>query len=69
MSSDRLDALEAALAHAEAAIDDLSDMVRLLSGDIEALKVENALLRRRLRRLEEPEGDEEESRTRDSFGE
>lgn len=45
MSGDRLTAAETALAHAEAAIEDLSDEVRRQAAEIDALK-------REIRRLE-----------------
>lgn len=41
----RLTALETALAHAEAAIQDLSDLARAQAGEIAALKAETRRLR------------------------
>lgn len=38
MSSERIEALEIALAHAEAAVEDLSDVVQKQNGDIAALR-------------------------------
>ena len=48
----RLDALEAALAHAELAISDLSDVASAQARDLEALRRENRALVLRLERLE-----------------
>jgi uncharacterized coiled-coil protein SlyX len=53
MSRDtRLDELEAALAHAERAISDLSEVATAQARDLEALRQENRVLRLRLERLE-----------------
>lgn len=52
----RLDGLEAALAHAERAISDLSDMVAVQGRELEALRRENRFLRTRLERLEGLQG-------------
>lgn len=53
MSGDgRLDSLETALAHAERAIADLSDVAAAQARDVEALRRENRILARRLERLE-----------------
>ncbi len=49
----RLTALETALAHAEAALADLSDMVVAQTGEIEALRRDNRRLQARIERLEE----------------
>ncbi|EME70607.1 hypothetical protein H261_07568 [Paramagnetospirillum caucaseum] len=48
----RLDGLETALAHAEMAIQDLSDVTAAQARDLEALRRENRNLARRLERLE-----------------
>jgi uncharacterized coiled-coil protein SlyX len=48
----RLDALEAALAHAEQAISDLSDVATAQARDLEAMRRENRTLVHRLERLE-----------------
>lgn len=40
MSSDRIEALEIALAHAEAAIEDLSEMVQRQTAELDALRRE-----------------------------
>ena len=58
---DRLMTLELALAHAEAALADLSDMVRRQGDDIAALRRDNYRLLARIERiedgmLEEPSG-------------
>lgn len=62
MSADenRLDALEEALAHAEAALQDLSDVATAQARDLESLRAENRRLKQRLdgleARLDEGEG-------------
>lgn len=60
--SDRLAAIESALAHAEAALDDLSAEVLRQGSETDALKAENRSLQARLRRIEELlAGNEDES--------
>lgn len=49
---DRLDRLEMALAHAELAISDLSEVVASQTRELEALRRENRVLHRRVERLE-----------------
>lgn len=46
MTSDRIEGLETALAHAEAAVEDLSDVVRAQGAEIEALRREVGRLTR-----------------------
>ncbi|MEM8753194.1 MAG: SlyX family protein [Pseudomonadota bacterium] len=48
MTSDRIEALEAAVAHAEAAIEDLSEVARRQSEEIDALRRELGKLVRTL---------------------
>ncbi|CAA7625203.1 SlyX family protein [Magnetospirillum sp. SS-4] len=48
----RLTGLETALAHAEAALADLSDMVAVQAGEIESLRRDNRRLQIRIERLE-----------------
>ena len=48
MTSDRIEALEAHVAHQEAAIDDLSDMVRRQGEELDALRREIGKLTRTL---------------------
>lgn len=48
MISDRIEALETALAHAEAAIEDLSDVIREQGAEIEQLRRELGRLTRSL---------------------
>ena len=59
MTTDRLDALEAALAHMESAVDDLSAELLRQGGEIDALKAENNRLKARLARLEEEDAGDE----------
>jgi uncharacterized coiled-coil protein SlyX len=54
--SDRLQSLEMAVAHAEAAIDDLSRVVRDQDGELAALRLELRRLGARLDRFEEGGG-------------
>jgi uncharacterized coiled-coil protein SlyX len=50
---DRLQSVETALAHAETAIDDLSQMIQAHEADMAALRLEIRRLQARLSRLEE----------------
>lgn len=51
-AEERLEALETALAHAEAAVQDLSDVARAQAAEIEALRIEQRRLLARLDGLE-----------------
>ena len=53
----RLTALETALAHAEVALADLSDMVVAQAGEIESLCRDNRRLQARIERLEESDSE------------
>ena len=56
--ADRIEALETALAHAEAAIDDLSDVVRSQTAELDELRRDFGKLTRTLQAMME---DQEES--------
>ena len=56
-ASGRIEALETALAHAEAALEDLSDMVRAQGEEIDALRRELGRLSRALQAALEDQGD------------
>lgn len=58
MSGDRLTAVETALAHAEAAIEDLSQEVRRQEGEMEAMRRDLRRLYGLLQRLEERLGED-----------
>lgn len=58
MSEDRLQAAEVALAHAEAAIEDLSEEVRRQGVEIDALKADIRRLHGLIQRLQDDEPDD-----------